>query len=170
MRVGDDRSITMSDARKRPCSVCRCWFRPNVRVGDRQHACGKPECQTARRKQTQANWRKINPEYARGYRIEQRAAQPRPPEPLRVPAPLNQLPWDIAKDQFGAKGTDFIGLMGALLVRTAKDQFQTYIADSTRLSGALPPSAAKDQIPGPGILIPSGQSDATGVSPTRAAV
>ena len=160
----------MPDARKRPCSVCRCWFRPNVRVGDRQRACGKTECQAARRKQTQARWRKTNPEYARGYRIEQRAAQPRPPEPLRVPAPLNQLPWDIAKDQFGAKGTDFIGLMGTLLVHAAKDQFQTYIADSNRLAGTLAPAAAKDQFPGPGILIPSEQGHATGVSPTRPAV
>lgn len=160
----------MPDARKRPCCVCRCWFRPNVRVGARQRACGKAECQAARRQQTQAKWRKINPEYARGYRIEQRAAQPRPAAPLRVPAPLNQLPWDIAKDQFGAKGTDFIGLMGTLLVRAAKDQFQTYIADPTGVSKALSPSAGKDQIPDPGILMQSGQSHATGVSPTRPAV
>ncbi len=39
----------MPEARKRPCSICRRWFRPDPRVGDRQHACTKPECQTARR-------------------------------------------------------------------------------------------------------------------------
>jgi hypothetical protein len=160
----------MPDARKRPCCVCRCWFRPEVRVGDRQRACGKAECQVSRRKQTQANWRKINPEYARGYRIEQRAAQPQPPEPFRVPDPLSKLPWDIAKDQFGVKGTDFISLMGTLLIRTAKDQFRTYMADSTRVSGALAPLSAKDQFAGPGILTASEQGDATGVSPTRPAV
>lgn len=157
----------MPEARKRPCCICRCWFRPNVRVGDRQRACGKAACQVARRKKTQANWRKLNPEYARGYRIEQRAAQQRPPEPLRVPAPLNQLPWDIAKDQFGAKGTDFIGLMGTLLIRAAKDQFSAYLSDSTKLVGTLPPYSAKDQSAVPGILI---AGDATGVSPTRPAV
>ena len=36
----------MPEARKRPCTICRRWFRPDPRVGDRQHACGKPECQT----------------------------------------------------------------------------------------------------------------------------
>jgi len=97
------------------------WFRPDARVGDRQHACGQPGCQTARRQKTQASWRRRNPSYAIAYRIDQRAAQKVPePEPLRVPAPLNQLPWDLAKDQFGPQGADFIGVMGALLVRSRK--------------------------------------------------
>ena len=38
----------MPVAGKRPCSICRRWFRPDVRVGSRQRACGRPECQTAR--------------------------------------------------------------------------------------------------------------------------
>ena len=32
----------------------------------------------------------------------------------------------VAKDQFGAQGADFIGGMGALMVRSAKDQFRAY--------------------------------------------
>jgi hypothetical protein len=137
----------MPTPRKRPCSFCRRWFRPNARVGPRQHACSKPECQTARRKKTQAHWRAKNPEYAAGYRIQQRGAQERPPEPLRLPAPLNRLPWDLAKDEFGPKGSDFLGVMGALLVGSAKDQFGAYPIDLTRVSGTLPLSAAKDQLP-----------------------
>ena len=140
------RSITMPDARKRPCSVCRNWFRPDPRVGARQRACRKPECQTARRQKTQAHWRHRNPDYGAAYRIQQRAAQPAPPEPVRLPAPLPRLPWDLAKDQFGAQGADFIGLMGALLIRSAKDQFRAYFVDPSRLSGTLPPSVAKDQM------------------------
>jgi hypothetical protein len=42
------------------------------------------------------NWRAKNPEYAAGYRFEQRSAQQLTAEPLRLPAPLNQLPWDLA--------------------------------------------------------------------------
>src|SRR5450759_1174344 len=114
----------MSEARKRPCAICRRWFRPNARVGSRQHACGKPECQTSRRQKTQARWRRRNPSYGIAWRIDRRASQtPSPPEPLRLPAPLNQLPWELAKDQFGAQGADFIAVMGALIIRTAKDQF-----------------------------------------------
>ena len=128
----------MPAPRKRPCSICRHWFRPDPRVGPRQHACSQPECQAARRQRTQAKWRAKNPEYAAGYRIQQRGAQERPPEPLRLPAPLGRLPWDVAKDEFGRKGSDFIAVMGALLVRTAKDQFRAYIDDTARVPGPLP--------------------------------
>lgn len=115
----------MPEARKRHCRICRQWFRPDPRIGQRQRACGKPECQTTRRQKTQANWRKRNPEYAAAYRIQQRAvARDPPPQPLRMPPPLNQLPWDLAKDEFGAQGADFIGVMGGLLLRAAKDQFR----------------------------------------------
>jgi hypothetical protein len=60
---------------------------------------------------------------------------------------LAQLPWDLAKDEFGVKGADFIGVMGALILRTAKDQLRAYVLDPTGVPGTLPPSPAKDQIP-----------------------
>src|ERR1017187_4334153 len=104
-----------AEARKRLCAICRRWFRPDARVASRQHACGKPECQTSRRQKTQASWRRRNPGYAIAWRIDRRAAQtPSPPELLRMPAPLNQLPWEIAKDQFGPQGADLIWVMGVL--------------------------------------------------------
>ena len=159
----------MSEARKRPCAICRRWFRPNARVGSRQHACGKPECQTARRQKTQARWRRRNPGYAISWRIDRRATQtPSPPEPLRLPSPLNQLPWWFAKDQFGSQRADFIGVMGALMVRSAKDQFLAYPVDSTRLSGTLPLRSRKTS---PGLRHTEPADDhATGVSPTRPAM
>jgi hypothetical protein len=136
----------MPAPRKRPCSICRHWFRPHPRVGVRQRACSRPECEAARRRKTQARWRAKNPDYAAGYRIQRRSAQERPPEALRLPAPLNRLPWDVAKDEFGAQGTDFLGVMGTLLVRSAKDQFRAYVVDPTRVPGILAPPAGKDQL------------------------
>ena len=97
------------------------------------------------RQKTQARWRRRNPGYAIAYRIDQRAAQTETPRVLRLPAPLNQLPWEFAKDQFGAQGADFIGVMGALMVRTAKDQFRAYLIDPTRASRHTSPLAAKDE-------------------------
>ena len=91
-----------------------------------------------------------------------------PPEPLRLPPPLNQLPWEFAKDQFGSQRADFIGVMGALMVRSAKDQFLAYPVDSTRLSGTLPLPPRKTS-PGLGHTEPAGDH-ATGVSPTRPAM
>src|SRR5260370_4494565 len=159
----------MPEARKRPCTICRRWFRPNPRVGDRQRACGKPECQTARRKKTQSDWRDRNVGYAIARRIDQRATGREAPEPLRLPAPLNQLPWDFAKDQFGPQGADFIGLMGALMIRTAKDQILPYLVDRAGVPGTLPFSPQKTSSGLPHTR-PQPADHATRVSPTRSQV
>jgi hypothetical protein len=114
----------MPDSAKKPCCICRRWFRPNSRVGIRQRACGRPERQTARRKKTQSAWRARNPDYFIARRIQARSASTQQPDPLRLPPPLSQLPWDIAQDEFGVKGADFIGVMGTLLLKAAQDQFE----------------------------------------------
>jgi hypothetical protein len=129
----------MPRTRKRPCRICQRWFYPDPRVGERQRACSNPECQAARRQKTQANWRAENPGYAAAYRIDQRHDSTAPePERLRAPAPLNQLPWDLAKDEFGGKGADFIAVMSRLLLNAAKDQSSGYPIDATRLPGNNP--------------------------------
>jgi hypothetical protein len=139
--------ITMPDIRKRPCCICRHWFRPDPRVGLRQRACRQAECQAARRRQTQAAWRARNPDYFVARRIQDRGARPQPPEPLRLPAPLVQLPWDIAQDEFVVKGADFIGVMGTLLLRTAQDQFKAYEVEATAVRDTLPPPGEQDPMP-----------------------
>ena len=136
----------MPDARKRPCCICRCWFRPDNRVGSRQHACSKPKCQAARRRKTQADWCARNPDYFVARRIQARSTLPPPLEPLRLPSPLDRLPWDIAQDQFGGKGADFIGVMASLLHHSTQDQFKAYRVDSTIVAGTLSPLLEKDQI------------------------
>src|SRR5713101_7041325 len=136
----------MPDTRKRPCCICRHWFRPDPRVGLRQRACRQAECRAARRQQTQAAWRARNPDYFVARRIQDRGARPQPPEPLRLPPPLSRLPWDIAQDEFGVKGADFIGIFGTVLLRAAQDQFRAYPIESTRLADTLHPNPAQDQI------------------------
>ena len=114
---------------KRPCRFCRKWFFPDRRVGARQRACSSAECQRNRRSETQASWRQRNPDYFIARRIDERDAT-QAPSPLRVPAPLSKLPWDLAQDQFGVQGTDFIGVMGKLLLEHAQDQYKVYLVDS----------------------------------------
>lgn len=136
----------MPVARKRPCCICRRWFRPDNRVGSRQQACSKPECQAIRRRKQQAAWRARNPDYFSGRRIQARGASDKPPEPLRLPSPLNQLPWDIAQSEFGVQGADFIGVMGALLVRSTQSQLKSYLIDSKADATTLLGLAAQSQI------------------------
>ena len=115
-------------------------------MGRRQRACGKDECQAARRVQTQKRWRDQNPDYFIGRRIEDRGNQNRTPEPLQLPPPLNQLPWDIAQDQFGVQGTDFIGHFGIVLLQAAQDQFKAYVVESKRTADTLRADVMQDQI------------------------
>ena len=136
----------MPVARKRPCCICHRWFRPDNRVGSRQRACSKPGCQSLRRRKKQAAWRARNPDYFSGRRIQTRGACEEPPEPLRLPAPLNQLPWDIAQSEFGVQGADFIGVMGALLVRSTQSQLKSYVVDSKLDATTLPHLAVQSQI------------------------
>jgi hypothetical protein len=131
----------MADARKRPCCICRRWFRPDPRIGSRQQACRRAECQAARRKKKQKTWRERNPDYFIARRIKDRSGQDRPPEPLRLPPPLSRLPWDIAQSQFGTEGADFIGILGAVLLRSAQSQFRAYVTEDSRLADTLAENA-----------------------------
>ena len=110
----------MPIARKKPCCICRRWFRPHPRLGSRQRACPNPACQAALQKKNQKRWRERNPDYFVARRIQERAKESRTPEPLRLPRPLNRLPWDVAQDEFGSKGADFIGVLGKVLHQAAQ--------------------------------------------------
>jgi len=46
--------------KKRPCRICRKWFIPNARVGDRQKTCGCNECKQKWRIKKCAQWNKKN--------------------------------------------------------------------------------------------------------------
>jgi hypothetical protein len=152
----------MPRTRKRPCRNCLRWFYPDPRVGDRQRSCGKLECQAVRRQKTQASWRRRNPSYGAGYRIDQRHSAPAAdPEPLRVPASLQKLPWDLAKDQFGGKGVDFIAVMGKYLLRATKDQSSGYPIDPKGVPGNNPALPRKTR--------PGGAHTETQATPNHAA-
>lgn len=68
------------------------------------------------------------------------------PEPLRLPAPLGRLPWDLAQSQFGVQGADFIGVMGTLLLQATQSQFEVYPVDSRIDADTLLPPVAQSQI------------------------
>jgi hypothetical protein len=105
-------------------------------VGERQQVCTSAECQAARRRETQASWRAHNPDYFVARRLKERAAKMSPPPappppPLRVPPPLDRLPWDLAQDHFGPQGADFLGVLGRVLLVAAQDQRRAQVADTS---------------------------------------
>jgi len=134
--------------KKRPCSICRRWFYPDPRVGPRQRACSERSCQEARRARTQASWRRRNPDYFTARRLQQRrasVAEGSTLEPLQLPPPLSHLPWDIAQDEFGPVGSDFLGHLGRVLLRCGQDERSVQVPVSIGKTDRLPLGAAQDE-------------------------
>ena len=155
--------------RKRPCCICHLWFLPNNRVGSRQRACSQANCQAQRRRKQQSSWRARHPDYFAARRIQARMVLDEPPAPLRLPPPLEQLPWDIAQSEFGVQGADFLGVMGGLLLRSTQFQIASYRIDSRSDPARLLALAAQSQIPPATYWGSSGFEDgrdATGIPPT----
>ena len=128
---------------KRPCRICRRWFVPDRRVGRRQRACSATACQIARRARTQASWRRRNPDYFIAHRVQRRRLEADEAQaavlPLVLPPPLSQLPWDLAQEEFGVAGTDFLGHLGRVLLRAAQDQKAGQVLEPTGETSRLPP-------------------------------
>ena len=114
----------MPDVQKKPCTICRRWFRPDGRIGKRQRACGRADCQAVHRRKMQAVWRARNPDYFIARRLQERSGEKQGPEPLCFLAPLSRLPWDVAQSEFGVQGADFLGIMGKVLLRSAQFGFR----------------------------------------------
>ena len=128
---------------KRPCCICRRWFVPDRRVGRRQRACSATACQIARRARTQASWRRRNPDYFIAHRVQRRRLNADEVQaavlPLVLPPPLSQLPWDLAQEEFGVAGTDFLGHLSRVLLVAAQDQKAAQVIDPTGETDRLPP-------------------------------
>jgi hypothetical protein len=100
-------------ARSRPCRICKRWFRPEARAGDRQRTCGGEGCQRERHRRACAAWHRRNPDYDREERLRrrlQRAVKPAVCAALVVP-PMAR--WD------GAAARDAVGLEVAVALEVA---------------------------------------------------
>jgi hypothetical protein len=62
-------------------------------------------------------------------------SSPRAPPSSRMPPPLDGLPWDLAKDEFGVQGAEFLAVFGRVLVRMPKDQSASQGLGMTQESG-----------------------------------
>ena len=110
---------TMPNARprKRPCSICRRWFLPDVRQKGRQNTCS-PECRKERHRRQCERWNRKNKSYFKdiylSQKLEQSTELPPAKPPPRQPHPLIEkkaivpssrrlslhLPWDVIGNEF----------------------------------------------------------------------
>lgn len=61
--------------RKRPCRICRKWFRPDPRLGERQKTCGGAECRGLWHRQKCGEWNRENRQYFQDIYLGKRLAQ-----------------------------------------------------------------------------------------------
>lgn len=153
-----DVGLSMAKLRQKRCRICKEPFWPHPRVGARQRACRKPDCQKDRRALTQQAWRERNPDYWKARRLQQRSAEAkeaareaaqqtaervrigrplvdgssavRPPPVPRVPQEMGVLPWDFAHAELGVPATDFLVLVLKAVLLYVQDQIEAQMSDS----------------------------------------
>ncbi len=96
--------------RKRPCSICRKWFLPDVRQKKKQRTCSK-ECNRELHRRQCADWNCKNAAYFKGIylskkleNVEQKLTTS-PSKGFNLPSSrinLN-LPWDVINNEIGKR-------------------------------------------------------------------
>ncbi len=135
---------------KRPCRICRRWFRPHPRAGDRQRTCGSTACQSERRRRSVAAWRLRHPDYDREDRLR-RQLQGKATAAAEV-SPMAGVDWQAARNAVGMEVAVVIEETGRMLATWARNavmpQVPGIISESSRLptpsarNGIGPPAAA----------------------------
>jgi len=107
-------------SKKRPCRICRKWFTPDPRVGDRQKTCGDQECKRKWHTKKCAEWNRKNRNYAQENYFSDKlvlavrqsddskspslaAATTNPPVPGPSTAQFPRLPRSLIQEAMGAQ-------------------------------------------------------------------
>jgi len=141
---------------KRPCRICRKWFTPDPRPGDRQKTCGKEECKRKWHAKKCSEWNKKNRSYFQAIYLSSKLessktpsqSDNRPPPssnpdkncPIRPPSSRStlELPGDVIQDVIGVQPLIIIEYVAQLLVRSFKEVIRAQPVDMQRKLDRLP--------------------------------
>jgi hypothetical protein len=124
----------------RPCSVCGVVFQPHPRVGERQKACSRTECQRERHRRNCAAWHELNPGYDRERRLRARVVRNETSTSSGQEVasdPLAQIRWKVVRD---AVAPEWGTVLEEVLVHVVQ-----WVRDAV---GAQAPKAARSRRPG----------------------
>ena len=107
-------------SKKRPCCICRRWFRPHPRVGDRQRTCGRDECQRKLHRRNCKDWHDRNQDYDRETRLRARLKRGKEKGPYLEPA--QGLNWEVARDEIGLEPLVVIDEFAQVAHNMARDE------------------------------------------------
>jgi hypothetical protein len=120
---------------KRPCRICKKWFLPNPRLGDRQKTCGTTECQQQWHTRKCTEWNRKNRSYFQENYLKRRlesldAISPEPtpstspppsPMPPLQPIPPLDYPRGVVQEVIGAQQLVIIEFIVRLLKRGVQE-------------------------------------------------
>ncbi len=93
-------------ARKRPCKICRRWFKPNPRSSHRQQACSNRTCQKERHRRNCGVINNTNRDSERAHRARQKFQKPpakKPDTSHSRSTPVNQVCWPAVQKAVGVE-------------------------------------------------------------------
>lgn len=131
-------------SKKRPCCVCRRWFRPHPRVGDRQRTCGRDECQQKLHRRTCKEWHDRNQDYDRETRLRARLKRGKEKGPYSEPA--HGLNWEVARDEIGLEPLVVIDEFAKIAHNMARDEIPPQRFESKGKSRGLIPGKPRDEM------------------------
>lgn len=136
---------------KRPCRICKKWFLPNPRLGDRQKTCGAPECQRQWHARKCAEWNRKNRSYFQEIYLRRRleVLETASPEPLPPSSPVLALeptapldyPRRVVQEVIGAQQLVIIEYIVRLLARNVQEVIRPQIAETQSEFRRLPPES-----------------------------
>ena len=92
---------------KRPCSICRKWFQPDVRQKGRQKTCGSPDCKSEQHRRQCEKWNRKNRDYFKTNYLDKKIEAVQEALPDEPPIATNRhpiiLPYEIIINEYGAK-------------------------------------------------------------------
>jgi len=125
-------------SKKRPCKICRKWFLPDPRVGDRQKTCGAPECQRKWHTKKCAEWNRkhricskenylsaklaLAVDEKNGTQGSSAASTPSKSRvPVSRPGLFSQLPRSVIEEVIGCQHLVIIEYIAQLLFRSVQE-------------------------------------------------
>ena len=85
-------------------------------------------------------WHELHPDYDRGRRWQGSSNQ------ARKPSVLAGVPWDLAQEEFGAKGVVVIAGVVRVALRQAQDEMWRHLQGISEKTGGLRPVDAQDEM------------------------
>lgn len=137
---------TNSYIKKRPCRICRKWFAPNPRVGNRQKTCGAKECQDKWHAKKCSQWNRQNRVYFQGINLSkklqavqnQETAIGKPPSQLPKSGTSPKLPQEVIQEVIGIQPFVIAEYLSQVLLRSVQEVIRMQHADILKEVRRLP--------------------------------